>query len=610
MIRRIVVSVVAVVAGSVVATATVWSIFEAQPRAVETIPVVLANLDEPVTIGEGDSETTVAAGRLLAAELTRGADSSIDWTIVGPESVGVAEDFAIVVTIPEEFSATVAGVLESEPGQGTVTIEADPDVSVVASRVASTVSEAAVTVFNDDIAATYIESVFVTNEAIAEGAGESAEGAASLSEAARDLAQGQAEFAEEVDSFAQGAESSSSATDNYVASVGTLADGVASTATGASGLSSRLSQLDTAANTALTGATGTVASNAEALAMQLAALASSCDVVAQPTYCASVASAALDAAQLAGSSGLADATADEVAAGVSASAAGASDLARSTALLSGAAQDLADGGEQIAGASAALSSGADGLNTAAAALSDGQSELSEGSSELEDGLVALEDAIPLVDELDRETLAQSLATSSAVLRNGAPVASDAIGAIAAALALWGACLIVFARRRAVPPWASAADARPLRATVLGFVPPALLTVCGATSIWITLIVVGVLDAPWAALGLLLLGALTLTAVGQSIVALAGRHSAWIFMLLAIVQVAAASLVLPPESGPSALREAGSALPLAVLMTSLRDAAAGVAVNPQSAWGLVAWTIVALATTMMVTSITLRRRHVT
>ncbi len=598
---------VAVALSAVIVVATVWVLFEARPRAVSAIPVALVNLDEPVTIGEGEDESLVAAGRSLAAELTRGSDNSIDWTLVGPDALDAVSDHPIVVTIPEDFSATVSGLLQSEPGQGVITIDADPSASLGAARVAATVSEAAVVAFNDDIAASYIENVFVSQEGLAEAVAETAAGASSLADGANDLADGTSEFASEMGEFATSAASVSAANGSYVRSVAALADGASSAAAGAASLESGLEQLDAGGASLLTARTSGVATDAAALAAVLASLSASCNASgANAGYCTSIANAATQSSSLAFASGVADATADEVAAGIAGSSSGASDLAESTAELASGARSLASAGTDVSSASSQLSGGANDLAAASQTIADGQVEIADAATALDDGIATLEEALPVVEDVERESVAESLATSTALLGVSSPLASDAVGAVAAALGLWVGALLLFARRKAVPNWAIAADARPMRATVMGIVPAVLFSAISAIAIWVTLLVVGVLDAPVATLGLLLLGSVAVAAIAQSVVAVGGRHAMWLLALLAIVQLAAAGLILPIETAPEGLQEWGALLPLSVLMTALRDASAGLAVGLQPAFALAVWTVVAIAATATATRLAVRR----
>ncbi|HYF72049.1 MAG TPA: hypothetical protein VD864_04465, partial [Nocardioides sp.] len=114
---------------ALVAAMALWSL-GGRVADTDRISAAVVNLDEPVTTGSGDRRQTVAAGRLLAAGLTSPAedaaeDARLDWQLTDAADARAGLDagrYDAVVTIPADFSSTVAALSRNEPRQASFTV--------------------------------------------------------------------------------------------------------------------------------------------------------------------------------------------------------------------------------------------------------------------------------------------------------------------------------------------------------------------------------------------------------------------------------------------------------------------------------------------------------
>lgn len=93
-----------------------WS-YHDRADAATNVKAAVVNLDEMATIGEGEDAQPFPGGRLLTAGLTTNEDV-LTWDIVSQSTArdGLESgDYAAIITIPKEFSASVVGVLNNSP---------------------------------------------------------------------------------------------------------------------------------------------------------------------------------------------------------------------------------------------------------------------------------------------------------------------------------------------------------------------------------------------------------------------------------------------------------------------------------------------------------------
>lgn len=418
---------------AVVAVAATTSLGDRADSA-RALPAAVVNLDEPVTSGEGKDASTIAAGRLLAAGLTRPDDDTtagMDWELTNAAHAreGLADGtYHAVVTIPKKFSATVARISTDTPQQAGVEVRTDGADATVVGTITTDVTTAAADHLGRVVTTTYLTSMFDATTQIgdslseaADGAGDLSDGAGQLSDGISALNGGAAELSTGAHTAADGAsELSTGAGDldagasDLASGAGALKKGTRQLASGLGDLSTGADELSTGAGTLSTGATtlseGVVAADdgAQALATGLGTLKDgTADLSTQTDDLATgaeqvstgvagwaqvlrgwgqacqVPALASAAAELCAGTALAlgpdGSTADALVSGSSSLATGARELADAAPTLRQGIVDAEDGAGKLAEGTTALRTGASELATGATSLASGADTLATGA---------------------------------------------------------------------------------------------------------------------------------------------------------------------------------------------------------------------------------------
>lgn len=449
-----------------------------------SLPAAVVNLDEPVTVGEGKDASPIAAGRLLAAGLTRpeaatdastdaGADPGMAWTLADADtaSAGLADGtFHAVVTIPENFSATVAKISGDTPEQAGVSVRTDGADATVVGTITTDVAEVAADSLGRTITTTYLKGLYAKTSELGEQIGEAADGADQLTDGAGQLRDGLSaldggagELADGAGRAASGAETLaggartlddgagqlasgssqlSTGTSKLKGGLGDLASGAKELSGGAAGVSAGAAKVDTGAQELAKGL-GTLKSSTTDLSTQSTKLADGSEQVSEGVagwaqvlrgwgqacenpllagaaaqLCAGTALALGDGganadALVAGSAQVAEGNrtlaeaSPQLRAGIVAAADGADQLAEGTAALN-------TGSSTLAGGAAKLSTGASSAKSAAKKLDRGTTRLAQGAGQLAEGTGSLSGG---ADQLAEGT--STLASGSTELRSGA-----------------------------------------------------------------------------------------------------------------------------------------------------------------------------------------------
>lgn len=488
---------------ALLAAAGLWSLGD---RVADTdrISAAVVNLDEPVTTGTGEGEQTVAAGRLLAAGLTSppedraDEDGRLDWELTDADAARRGLDdgrFDAVVTIPADFSQTVAALSRNEPRneprRAGFTVRSAAGSGAVLGLISDDVARTAGAELGRRITGTYLEGLYGETThlgvrlgraadaagRIGDGAGDLSAGAQTLAEGAGDLGSGVGSLADGADRLRRGSESASagagqltSGLDRLAGGAGTLssaagrlADGGAQVAagldrlgsgadrlaTGSGELAAGLAELDRnvrplpASSAELADGAGAVSAGVSGWARVLRGWQQACS--ADPTL-ARYAALCAGTTQAVGADG---GTADRLVGGASAVAAGARDLADAAPRLSQGLSDaaagatrvhtgaarLADGAGRLAGGAERLAGGADRIGRGAERLAGGADTAASGAGRLTSGTRRLATgAGRLADGADRAADgAASLASGAGRLAGGAERLRSGSGRLAEGL---------------------------------------------------------------------------------------------------------------------------------------------------------------------------------
>jgi putative membrane protein len=581
----------------------------------QRIPAAVVNSDEFVTAtGPDGEEQIILAGRALVTELTGPDAPGFDWRPTSAEEAAralAAGDVYAVVTIPADFSASIAALGEPDARAATIRIQTDDAHSYLAGSVTQAIGESLVAQFGAAITEQVLASVVgglgdlgsALAEAgdgafqLADGTRELGDGVAALGDGAAGIGSGARELGSGLTTLAGGTREAASGAGQSAAGARQLADGVAGYVGGVGQLANGLTLFASEVEP-LPGLGAAIAG----VDQQAAALAASLTALAPSVFGSNLSAAdqqafvdALTAAQiLAGTTDAVSAQTgpalDGVVTGAAESAAGARALADGGAPLvvgldgltdglgdlAGGLGQLADGIGQTAQGANALGNGADLLADGAAEAADGAAQLADGAAELGTGLTDGAADIPNADELDPAALLRPIDVQAERSH-----AVDGIGGLLVAalapIALWlGAfAAAVAAPRQGAALVGSALGARAhVRRRVGALVISALVQ--GAL---VALLAPTLAGTTWASLPIVLLLTITAAVAFAALhlaVSLAFGRSVTVIASLVLlgVQAVVVGVVIPVDALVAPFPALAGLLPVPLLADGMLAALAG------------------------------------
>jgi putative membrane protein len=592
---------------------------------ISAVAAAVVNADQVVTTGTGPDATTVAAGRLLAADLTApapGTDVGFDWelTDAGDAARGLADgSYAAVLTIPSDFSAAVSSAGTDSPVQATVQVQGDDARSAVTALVADQVARSAAAAMGQQVTSSYLDDVYLGFNQISDEMTQAADGAQQAADGSASLASGTGQLAAGADGLAAGSAQVGSGAAALAAGAGTLSGGAAQVAAGAGALAGATGQVATGAGSVADGAAQLAAAldavdqrapeipdraagldaDADALAAlsgtlpDLAAACAAGDAAGCDALVAAVGGAgtvggpslrgladrvAERAAGIAGASGpvvdgldrlAADADAlaagsARVAAGAQQSAAGAASLATGAAGVADGAAELSTGASALADGAARSASGAAEVAGGARSAADGAASLSSGVGQLASGLTTGAQQVPTYDDDQRSALTSVVPQPVVARETTAPLdAQDAVtGPLVLPVALWLGALAALLVLPAVPRRAAYEPAGAGRVAVRAWLPVAGVAGAGALLLVLALPLLGIrAQNPLGAALVAVAAAAASAAVNQALVALWGRAGLVVSLAFLALQAASVGALVPLATAPSFFRAVHGVLPV-------------------------------------------------
>ncbi|MFG6490969.1 YhgE/Pip family protein [Microbacterium sp. P03] len=612
----------------------------------------IVNNDEPVTI----NDQVTPLGRQLTAGLVEGSDdlaSNLTWVVSNTSDAaeGLADGtYQAVVTIPENFSAAATSGGQAiggtgTPEQATISVSTPPDARIVDDAISAQVTQAAASVMGSTISSATLDNVFLGFTTLGDQLGSAADGAHQLADGARQAADGAAALPSGAAQLADGATGIATGAGSLGSGLDTIASGISQSSSGATQLAGGVRQVVAGVgDPQLVNAANTAAAEASTSASQTAALAASVGGVAQTSgglsatlgdlsaqcsasggsaqFCSELADAAGVAASTAGAAGAAAGDAVTAArsagtasgyAGPTASgiqtlttqtSAGLTEIANQTDALASGLGQLASGTTRSADGARALESGAsqlaDGatqLSTGAGTLATGVSTLADGTSSLADGLTTAASSLPSYTDSEAQNLADVV--SNPVTADGAGTSLFGASAVPllATLALWVGGLASFIALQAVTRRALASRRPSALLALRSFAPGALIGLLQG------LAVAAVVQSAasyswadwWAFAGIAALTGVAFAAVNQALVALLRGFGRWVAALVAVLVVATGVV----STIPGWLAGIAGFMPTAPAYDAMLGALAGAGGIGAGIAGLVIWTVMSLAVTMIV-----------
>lgn len=524
--------------------------------ALDRIPAAVVNEDELLTTtGSNGEEQVVFAGRQLVTELTAPDAAGFDWRVTNAEEAQAALDAGevyAVLTIPDDFSASVLTIGTPEAVQAQLEVETDDAHSYLAGSVVQIVGQGLAAQFGDIVTEQYVDGLVGGLDQLGTALDDASEGAAQIGDGVGELGSG-------LDGLRDGAEQSTAGAQGLADGVGTYTQGVSSLSSGLGRLDAGAARLDqfSGAVSGLSGGSTQLAGGLQALAPSIAA--SGLGPAEQGAYDALV----VAAQELAGGAGQLNGqltpAIDGVQSAIGQSAAGARELAASGGVLAQSVGTLADG----LGA----------LGRGAGDAADGAREIAAGADELATGL---SDGAAQVPKTTDSSIALNPVTVGTERAN--PV--DGIGSVIAAtlvpIGLWAGALATFLALR------------PAGGAVVGSATPAGLVlrrtvgraslVAIAQAALVTLLVHAVAGVDWvllpATLALTALIALALTAFHAALALTLGRGGMVISLLLLGVQIIVTGGIIPTAALADPFPALSAVMPLRAAVDGLQSLFAG------------------------------------
>lgn len=504
--------------------------------ALDRIPAAIVNNDELVqqTLPDG-TEQPVLAGRQLVTELTDPGQTGFDWQLTNDEdaekALAAGEVYA-VLTVPEDFSASITSLQSAEPQRAELSLRADDAHSYLTGAVAQAVGDGLVRAFGTEITQQYIAGVYASVGQLGSALTQAADGAAGLQTGAASAQQGATELGSGLRQYTDGVDQLSGGLDRLrsgTSSLPQLSSGVEQYTSGMSQLSDALAQV---------AATGDPADPRWAGVQQISG-------------------------QLSGLAGSGDQLSNQTSSAVN-------------GLRSGIAQS-AEGARELAAGGDPLVSGVD-------SLAGGLGELNSGAQQLADGLRSGAEQVPASDSQTAEASAEVAADPVSLELTRDHEVSDVaqiVSTLAVPLGLWlGAFATALVLGRPSPRLltSTVGTARLLgaalgRALVAGLVQAVLLVV-----LLHTVAGVGWEKLP-ATLGFAALTALAFTAFHALLTLALGRAGLVVSLLLLALQLTATSGLYPVEVLAPPFPALNPLLPLPQAVAGLQAILAGGAAAP-------------------------------
>lgn len=203
----------------------------------------IVNNDEMVTLSTGQ---TLPAGRQMIAALTDPSQpSKFKWAVVTDQTAqaGLRDGtYAAVVTIPQRFSAEVAGVLQStSTTPATITVQTN-GISALLADVSNDVVQAAAKDLGTSFTVSYLSESLAASSQLKDGFEKAADGADQLASGITQAADGADQLASGAAQLNDGNKQLASGTNALTGGIKKLADGTAPLYAGANKLAGGLAQ--------------------------------------------------------------------------------------------------------------------------------------------------------------------------------------------------------------------------------------------------------------------------------------------------------------------------------------------------------------------------------
>lgn len=221
--------------------------------SVEHLPVAVVNEDKPVDY----DGTTLSVGKDMVEELRENDSMAFNFVDSRTAEDGLENGtYYMVITIPEDFSANAATLMDDEPKKMELKYETNPGTNYIASKL----SETALLKIKDAVATkvteTYTQTVFDQIAKVGDGMQDAADGSGELKDGIESAAKGNQTITQNLKklssstlTFADGAETLTKGIQEYTDGVSQVNEGARQLDDGVSTLTSKVPELTSGIDT-------------------------------------------------------------------------------------------------------------------------------------------------------------------------------------------------------------------------------------------------------------------------------------------------------------------------------------------------------------------------
>ena len=545
-----------------------------------SVPVALVVDDKGADVnGQQRNLGDEAAEQLLDSDTFEWHRVSSDAADAGLER----GDFDFIVTLPADFTESVASLSSSSPRQADIELRTNDANNYLAStigtqavaRIQASVAKKVV----DEAGRSLLDALHTIRVSLVDatnGATQLVDGLGTAKTGSSQLATGSATLADGSSQVADGTAQLSSGANQLRDGTAQLRDGSAQVADGARQVAGGVDRIDSAAREV-----GSIAQDAASR------LPEARTDIAKALADAGLSQAKIDeilsrldpvGERLTAANEKVQSTVDQINqldTGANQVADGSASLASGAASAANGASALADGAATAASGAAQLRDGSAQLRDGAAQLDSGIGRLSTGATQLRDGLASGVQQIPDSDDATRKAQAQAISDPVSVGTSSVTKAQNYGAGLApffAALAGWIGIYALFLIVKPVSKRAITALRSPVRVTLAGWLTPAGLGALQMVGLFTVLAIALQFSFanPWAALGILLFASATYAAIVLALNVWLGSVGQFLGLVLMVLQLVTAGGTFPWQTLPAPLAALHHVLPMGYVVDAMRQ----------------------------------------
>jgi putative membrane protein len=585
------------------------------------LPAAVVNQDVMVQVEQNGTETPFLAGKLLVSELTSGTSGQgFTWNVTDADTAAgglKSGQYAAVVTIPSNFSASYVSISGSSPVQAELQVQTNGANSYVTEMLASALStnlQAALsTQATKQFVTTTLGAFTTLNGSIgqaASAADELAGGADKLTNGAGQLATGLSQAATGGAELNTGAQALAGGLNEISTATTDLPTYSTQIAEGTQFVNAYVGLVKFNLNFA-SPATTTIYEDQAVLDRSLNTLAANISTMTNEEIQEYVDGMILPSLSVTGRLAILDKDIDLLNQGTDfvypmsqELATGATAFAADIPQLTDGISQASSGANQLAVGTAGLSSGLNQLSAGAAELTPGAAQLASGMHQLAGGLQQATDAIPTYTTAQEDTISTVVANPVVTSQSdiaALPSPAAAIAAVAVPMALWIGAFAIYLMVTPFTRRGLASTASTFRVVVSALWPAVVLGLIQAAIVAIVLFFVGAHPAHVAGSILFsLFMSFAFVTLHQGLVALFGQAGRLLSLGLVVVQIAAAAVIIPNGLSSPLYTGLSTLLPLSHAITGMQALIGGgsLAVVGQEALVLLVFAAIGLALSLI------------